>query len=79
MKVSFYGIRHTYGFEVNQSVKQVSFRSDFKHIHLFNFIGGPAESAGLKPGDCILEINGINVRYESFCHLFYDSIQITLS
>ena len=32
------------------------------HFLLVNFIGGPAENAGLKPGDCILEINGIKVR-----------------
>ena len=56
-----------------------SFRSDIKQIQLFNFIGGPAESAGLKPGDCILEINGINVRYESFCHFFHHNIQSMFS
>lgn len=67
----------TYGFGV-KGINYVNHKTICAYV-LYTYPGSPAEEAGMKRGDMILEINGKPITNESYRELFYsNSVEIGL-
>ena len=67
----------TYGFGI-KGINYVNYNTICAYV-LYTYSGSPAEEAGLKRGDMILEINGKAITNESYKELFYsNSVEIGL-
>lgn len=67
----------TYGFGF-KGINYVNYKTICAYV-LYTYPGSPAEEAGLKRGDMILEINGKPITNESYGELFYsNSVEIGL-